>query len=284
MRTKLLLILAALLLLNACASAPATPAATEATETSDPSAQKQQTAEPNTEDTAAPTNSSTEAATEPSAPSDETDAPTQQPTNAETTAPPATQGATTPPATQPTTPPHTHNYAETVIAATCTAEGYTKHTCACGTSYTDRTTPALGHDYAETVVPATASAEGYTLHTCSRCADSYRDSYTPLIQRSDADLEAMAIRICAEVNAYIPTVGCTVWPEALSWAAPRDLSWDAVDSGYGEAYIISRMKEAVLWKRDEQNKSHMYCCYEKAREGQYLIYLKYAPEYSYVTP
>lgn len=275
MHRKLLLILAALLFLSACASAPATPAATEASgETALPEQMQQ---------TAAPSNLSTEAATEPSAPSDETDAPTQQPTNAETTAPttpPATQNNTT----QPTAPPHTHSYTETVIAATCTAEGYTKHTCACGASYTDRTTPALGHDYAETVVPATASEEGYTLHTCSRCADSYRDSYTPLLQRSDADLEAMAIRICAEVNAYIPTVGCTVWPEALSWAAPRDLSWDAVDSGYGESYIISRLKEAVLWKRDEQNKSHMYCCYEKAGEGQYLIYLKYAPEYSYVTP
>ena len=34
---------------------------------------------------------------------------------------------------------------------------------------------ALGHAYVETVVPPTCTADGYTNHTCSRCGDSYND-------------------------------------------------------------------------------------------------------------
>ena len=47
-------------------------------------------------------------------------------------------------------PPHIHDYAETeVIAPTCTEGGYTKHTCACGDSYTDNATSATGHTYVD---------------------------------------------------------------------------------------------------------------------------------------
>ena len=35
----------------------------------------------------------------------------------------------------PTEPVHTHSYAETVIAPTCTENGYTIHKCACGEEY-----------------------------------------------------------------------------------------------------------------------------------------------------
>ena len=77
--------------------------------------------------------------------------------------------------TDPPMPPHTHSYAHTVVAPTCTADGYTQHTCSCGDSYTDTPTAATGHSYSETVVAATCSSDGYTLHSCS-CGDSYTDS------------------------------------------------------------------------------------------------------------
>ncbi len=50
---------------------------------------------------------------------------------------------------------HSHTLSETV-PATCTAEGYTTYTCACGDRYTE-TTPALGHDWAGTI--------------CNRCGE-----------------------------------------------------------------------------------------------------------------
>ena len=44
-------------------------------------------------------------------------------------------------------PPHEHSYTAVVTAPTCTAQGYTTHTCACGESYKDAYTDALGHNY-----------------------------------------------------------------------------------------------------------------------------------------
>ena len=48
-----------------------------------------------------------------------------------------------------------HHHNAVVTAPTCTAKGYTTHTCACGDSYKDSYTNALGHSYAN--------------GTCTRC-------------------------------------------------------------------------------------------------------------------
>ena len=72
-----------------------------------------------------------------------------------------------------------HDYTARVTAATCTAGGYTTHTCSrCGDSYTDSYTAALGHDYTARITAATCTVQGYTTHACSRCGDSYTDTYT----------------------------------------------------------------------------------------------------------
>lgn len=92
-----------------------------------------------------------------------------------------------------------HDYVTTVVAPTCTEQGYTLHECECGYSYRSDETPALGHDYVETsletytctrcgdtysdhvhsysstVVPPTCEEDGYTLHECA-CGHSYRDN------------------------------------------------------------------------------------------------------------
>ncbi|MBQ7386985.1 MAG: hypothetical protein IJW03_02345 [Clostridia bacterium] len=68
--------------------------------------------------------------------------------------------------TQPQTadiPVKGHNYEDTVVAPTCTADGYTKHVCSreeCGDTYTDTPTPATGHDGFDTAL---------TSGKCSKC-------------------------------------------------------------------------------------------------------------------
>ena len=42
---------------------------------------------------------------------------------------------------------HEHSYTSAVTEPTCTAQGYTTHTCTCGDSYVDSYTNALGHSY-----------------------------------------------------------------------------------------------------------------------------------------
>ncbi len=67
---------------------------------------------------------------------------------------------------------HTHSYAKEVTDPTCTSEGYTTYTCACGDSYVDDKVPALSHNYNAVVTLPTCTTEGYTTYTCS-CGDSY---------------------------------------------------------------------------------------------------------------
>lgn len=81
-----------------------------------------------------------------------------------------------------------HSYDSVVTKPTCTKDGYTTYTCSrCGDSYRGNTVSKLGHDYKATVVSPTCTKDGYTLHTCSRCGDSYTDSVTPKIRHSYQD-------------------------------------------------------------------------------------------------
>lgn len=74
---------------------------------------------------------------------------------------------------------HTHKHSATeVVAATCTAEGYTVYVCDCGDTYNDDFTEKAEHTYEETVIPPTAESEGYTLYMCTVCNHAYKDNYT----------------------------------------------------------------------------------------------------------
>ena len=108
-----------------------------------------------------------------------------------------------------------HDYKAVVTAPTCTADGYTTHTCSrCGDTYTDSTTEALGHkpgteadclndrtctvcdevladklghDYKAVVTAPTCTTDGYTTHTCSRCGDTYTDNETEVLGHTPGD-------------------------------------------------------------------------------------------------
>ena len=73
--------------------------------------------------------------------------------------------------------PHEHEYTAVVTEPTCTEDGYTTYTCACGHSYVGDETDPLGHDYAESVTEPTCTEAGYTTYTCA-CGDSYVDDET----------------------------------------------------------------------------------------------------------
>ena len=70
--------------------------------------------------------------------------------------------------------PHKHSYKAVVTAPTCTAKGYTTHTCACGDSYVDAYTDALGHAWDEGKVTkaATETETGVKTFTCARCGET----------------------------------------------------------------------------------------------------------------
>ncbi len=82
-------------------------------------------------------------------------------------------GVEEPPATEPTEPLHTHSYTETVTAPTCTGNGYTTYTCACGESYTGNEVPATGHSWGEwsTTKDPTETEEGKAERSCGNCRE-----------------------------------------------------------------------------------------------------------------
>lgn len=75
-----------------------------------------------------------------------------------------------------------HSYNNVVTPPTCTAGGYTTHICVRGDStYVDSQTSPLGHSYTATVVAATTTSQGYTVYTCTRCGVNYVSDYTPVL-------------------------------------------------------------------------------------------------------
>lgn len=96
-------------------------------------------------------------------------------------------------------PNHTHSYVDTVVAPTCTENGYTVHKCSCGDTKTDSYTKMLGHnyrggictrcgvledhkhDFKSTVTAPTCTTEGYTTYTCS-CGESYKKDYVSALE------------------------------------------------------------------------------------------------------
>ena len=73
---------------------------------------------------------------------------------------------------------HAHSYRTTVTAPTCTAKGYTTHTCSCGDSYVDTYTNALGHawDSGTVTKEPTATETGIRTYTCTRCGETKTES------------------------------------------------------------------------------------------------------------
>ena len=69
---------------------------------------------------------------------------------------------------------HEHSYKAVVTAPTCTAKGYTTHTCACGDSYVDTYTDALGHawDNGKVTKEPTETETGVKTFTCTRCGET----------------------------------------------------------------------------------------------------------------
>ena len=75
---------------------------------------------------------------------------------------------------------HTHSYTDIVTAPTCTAQGYTTHSCTCGDSYIDTYTNATDHKFV-TYIPdgnATTEADGTKTAHCENNGCNKTDTIT----------------------------------------------------------------------------------------------------------
>ena len=98
-------------------------------------------------------------------------------------------------------PAVTHKYTTKVTAPTCTAQGYTTHTCSvCAESYKDTYVNAKGHswDSGEITTQPTCTATGVKTYTCSDCGASKTEAVAMLDHNEVID-EAVA-PTCTEMG------------------------------------------------------------------------------------
>ena len=111
---------------------------------------------------------------------------------------------------------HEHSYKAVVTAPTCTAKGYTTHTCACGDSYVDTYVDALGHAWDEGKVtkPATEAEDGVKTFTCTRCGETktetipkltHEHNYNAVVTAPTCTEKGYTTHTCACGDSYVDT-------------------------------------------------------------------------------
>ena len=111
---------------------------------------------------------------------------------------------------------HEHSYKAVVTAPTCTAKGYTTHTCACGDSYVDTYTDALGHawDNGKVTKEPTETETGVKTFTCTRCGETktetipkltHEHSYKAVVTAPTCTEKGYTTHTCACGDSYVDT-------------------------------------------------------------------------------
>ena len=112
--------------------------------------------------------------------------------------------------------PHKHSYKDIVTAPTCTAKGYTTHTCACGNSYVDTYTDALGHawDNGKVTKEPTETETGVKTFTCTRCGETktetipkltHEHNYNAVVTAPTCTEKGYTTHTCACGDSYVDT-------------------------------------------------------------------------------
>ena len=119
-----------------------------------------------------------------------------------------------------------HSYEESVVAPTCEKDGYTNHVCSvCGDSYRDNYVDAAGHQYTLTVTAPTCTAAGYTTHLCSVCGHSYVDSIVPATGHSYEDTVTAPTCTAAGYTTHTCSVCGHSYVDSVVPATGHDYVW-----------------------------------------------------------
>ena len=160
-----------------------------------------------------------------------------------------------------------HSYTSTVTAPTCTAQGYTTHTCSCGHSYQDNYTDATGHSYmSEVTTAATCTADGVRTYTCSSCSHSYTETIAALGHTPGAAATCTTAQTCtvcgtelapATGHSYVQGNNCTVCQVQLSVVGNNCSTLDGTQCGSNSTLEVNKnvtfSGSALVWKTTDQD-------------------------------
>ena len=105
-------------------------------------------------------------------------------------------------------PQHTHSYGSSIKKATCTDDGYTVYSCACGVEYTSDYVDALGHKWNGwvTIKEATSESEGKRENACGRCGKIKSESIDKILGPFDypavENPDLVSERVIYYINSY----------------------------------------------------------------------------------
>ena len=117
-----------------------------------------------------------------------------------------------------------HHAAKT---ATCTEKGWAAYdTCSRCNYSTYKEIAATGHHHNAVVTAPTCTAKGYTTHTCTACGNSYKDSYTNALGHNYAN--GKCTRCGAADPNYNPAPAAPELKITTVSGKPK-ISWNAVD-------------------------------------------------------
>ena len=147
--------------------------------------------------------------------------------------------------------PHTHYYTATVTAPTCTAKGYTTHTCACGNSYVDTYTDALGHawDNGKVTKQPTETETGTKTFTCTRCGETktetipkltHEHSYKAVVTAPTCTEKGYTTHTCACGDSYVDSY---VLPLGHDWGSGKVTKEPTATENGIKTYICARCGE-----------------------------------------
>ena len=112
-------------------------------------------------------------------------------------------------------------------AATCTEKGWAAYdTCSRCDYSTYKEIAATGHHHNAVVTAPTCTAKGYTTHTCNTCGNSYKDNYTNALGHSYAN--GKCTRCGAADPNYKPAPKAPELKITTSAGKPK-IYWNAVD-------------------------------------------------------
>ena len=134
---------------------------------------------------------------------------------------------------------HTHSYTITVIAPSCTAGGYTQHSCECGHQYTDGETNVLGHTWGQwTVVQEpTAEEQGLRQRKCLHCGTAENAAIEKVVESHTHKYDAEVI------NATCTAGGYTLYTCACGYSY-TDNATSAIGHKYTAQVIVPTCEEA----------------------------------------
>lgn len=106
----------------------------------------------------------------------------------------------------------------------------------------------FSHWYLDTVTEPTCTAEGYTAHTCAACGDHYRDQIVPALGHQYAD--GFCIRCGAQDSSQFSDVSANAWyTSAVQYAVEHGLMAGVGNNRFGPEEPMTRaMLVTVLWR------------------------------------